>query len=68
MMKKHHINVPDKEAALGEYEVIMTTADGKTIKKIITNYTYSRVFETLCEQYENENSISVLSINIRAIR
>jgi hypothetical protein len=68
LLKKYHINIPDKDAALGEYEVTMTTAEGKTIKKKITNYSYARVFESLCEEYANENSISVVSINIKAVK
>lgn len=67
MRRKYRINVSDKEAYLSRYEVIIKTAEGNTIKHQIDAYSYARVFESLCEMYENDSSLKVESINIRAI-
>jgi len=67
LLKKYRINIPDKSAALGRYEVIIEPAKGETIREEINAYSYAGVFEVLCEKYENQLDLKVDSITIKAI-
>lgn len=67
MLKKGHINIDYKDAALTDYEVIITKADGQKVFEIMNGYSYSGVFDKICEKYSDELSIAPESINIKHI-
>lgn len=63
-MKKGYVNLPDKELCASTYEVTIEYANGDVFGQIVTQYSYSDVFEVIKEKHEDEKDRKIKSIKI----